>query len=857
MRLALRDLSFLTGRSVVLAPNRLFVDVLSTQFTHDRLSEGRSTWERPAITTPYAWLTSLWQEKRYGGADLPALLSPGQEAALWQRLLEREHPDLFDFGGAASLAVSASRLVAEWQISLDHEAWTDSKDAEHFRTLYRMFRRECRELECIVRADLWRLASSWLAGSQAHVTLAAFDILSPALQSLPSQQEPLSPAPKRRKRIRAAQCENLPAEIEHCARWARRRIETCPAESVGVAVAGLAENHELVNRTFAQIFYPAGARDSISSAFHIHGQRALLSEPIVAAAERILELAASDLRVEDASAILLSPYLEGAQEERSARALADVQLRNRRDLRVTLGQIEYRTSQCPAFQEILRRVRHVLREQPRLASLSVWSEWTGNLLDAAGWPGKIKLTEREADAVEAWDDALNDLAALSYVLPPLPFDAARRELKRLLNRKGFGSAGDLFSPVQILDASAMPGLRFDAAALCGISDGAWPLLDPHQPFVPLRLQRQAGMPGTTAVAAAERKAKLTTQLLDAAPEMIATFSGEPSALLRSSLQVKATTASLWEGPRPVESYAIADLELLEDERGPALPRSLTPVGGVSIIKAQSLCPFQAFARYRLLADAPEEACFGLDARERGGFLHKALEHVWRAIGNSEKLKSLSEADLCGVINEGVEQAVREDGRSPFHELVSDTERRRLNDVILEWLRVEKTRKVPFTVELIEEKKTVSLAGLPLNLRVDRVDRLPDNSVLLIDYKSGQPSAKDLLTDRPKEPQLLVYAAAVDEHVDGVYIAQVRGREARAQGMAAREHFPEGRKSKNAPSWDAERDTVHGRLEKLAREFLEGHAAVDPQKDACTFCGVKLLCRVAEAGKAGEDDDAGE
>jgi CRISPR/Cas system-associated exonuclease Cas4 (RecB family) len=53
-----------------------------------------------------------------------------------------------------------------------------------------------------------------------------------------------------------------------------------------------------------------------------------------------------------------------------------------------------------------------------------------------------------------------------------------------------------------------------------------------------------------------------------------------------------------------------------------------------------------------------------------------------------------------------------------------------------------------------------------------------------------------------------------------------------------------------------RDEWARALEKLAEEFLEGEAAVDPRPHACKQCHFQALCRIAELNLApiGSSDD---
>src|ERR1700747_974209 len=52
---------------------------------------------------------------------------------------------------------------------------------------------------------------------------------------------------------------------------------------------------------------------------------------------------------------------------------------------------------------------------------------------------------------------------------------------------------------------------------------------------------------------------------------------------------------------------------------------------------------------------------------------------------------------------------------------------------------------------------VSVGGLKLRLRADRIDLLENGQRLLLDYKSGEVSVKDWEGERPDEPQRPLYA----------------------------------------------------------------------------------------------------
>ena len=119
----------------------------------------------------------------------------------------------------------------------------------------------------------------------------------------------------------------------------------------------------------------------------------------------------------------------------------------------------------------------------------------------------------------------------------------------------------------------------------------------------------------------------------------------------------------------------------------------------------------------------------------------------------------------------LKEAVRE--RLPHRYL--EMEERRLNFLLGEWLEYELTR-VEFTALETEAERSVTLAGLTFDLRLDRIDRLSDGSLLVIDYKTGVVTPKSWELPRPDDVQLPLYASfAVDEDetLGGLAFAKVR------------------------------------------------------------------------------------
>ena len=211
----------------------------------------------------------------------------------------------------------------------------------------------------------------------------------------------------------------------------------------------------------------------------------------------------------------------------------------------------------------------------------------------------------------------------------------------------------------------------------------------------------------------------------------------------------------------------------------------------------------------------------------------------------------------GSAREAASAAVEEQVRrrpGVFTERFTEIERERLDGILQAWLAEERQRE-PFTVLVQEREQSIQLRRIALTARIDRIDRLDDGSVAVIDYKTGLPKLQSWDGERPEDPQLPLYAVAADEAVSGVLFARVRRGKMGFLGLGKRAVAP-GVAEVPAPDFDATIDSWRAVLEHLADQVAEGYAAVDPRDgNVCDYCGLHPLCRIAEAGRlpTGEDD----
>ncbi len=859
MRLAFPGLRAALSEGVtVVTPTPTLASVAIEQFNREQIAAGLHSWERPNIYSIDAWMASCWQESRFVLSDAPSLLSPTQERELWRQIIEADRADLFDIRTMASMAQRAARTIAEYQIPIDAGAWNEHQDAKEFLRWRQTLQSQVKSRNWMTRSDLWRLLPVWINNGvlkPGPIAFVALTTTSPGLRSLSralgdSVQNVGIAYTNQPSTAAATQFDSTALEMEYVSRSVRYLLEEHPATSIGILAADLTSHVTDLKRVLQEVLYPSSVTGD-----HIHIQTGTwLATPLISNALLLLELAHARIDHASAGAILRSPFIDGYTKERSLRALADQELRRSRELELSEYEIEKAAWNCPILYQVLRRIFRIKKQMLSSMPLPAWSAAFSDILETAKWPGVEHVTEAEQRAVNQWNRALSELASLGLVSPSVDFRQALSHLRAILNRPS--EIGDWSSPVQVLDANSSDGIEFDHSFVVNACEDAWPPPLSLSPLIPYTLQRHHQVPASSPDAVAEERTRKTAALFTSAPRVQVTFSGKLAPLLRPHVRVATPGGwKAWSGLTAKQSYAAAVLDCQDDSQAPPLVLSAGVQGGAGIIKAQSQCPFKAFAEYRLNARGYGEASFGFDALERGECAHKALEYVWRELGSQQTLKSMPADQLRALVEKHVNQAVREDAAGgPIRALTSLTERERLVQVVTDWLKIDAERSDAFVVERLEDAREVEIAGLKLKLRMDRVDRLSNDSLVLIDYKSGIQSTKKLAGDRPTEPQLLVYAAAMNEPIEGLYFAEIRNRKPRPVGHGSAKHFPRQRSTEtHANDWDEFLCNAKEAVHHLADEFKQGLAAVDPQHSACEYCDVKPICRV-NTSAASEDDE---
>lgn len=871
-----------SGGLVVTASERA-ARALADAFHRARRADGLTAWPAPAILDWQTFLHTAWQSHS-STSDARLLLAPLQEQSLWVDIAGSDQHMATLLEGPrnrmARLAIEAHKLLCshapQFLTERNRAAW--QQDAANFSAWLSAFEKTCRSTHLLSPARLPLeliplLESASPSPTRPPLLLAGFDRILPLQRRLfdawGQWHEASSGQPARD--IRYYSAPDTQSELAACALWCKHQLAANPNASLLVITQDLAERRGEIERAFLNF---AAASPSEAPIFEFSLGIPLSQVPLARGAHLLLRWLSSPSKensiAEHELDWLLSTGQTAAGPEESIALqsyMRALRRRNKERPRWSLASFLAQHTSAPLPPAWVARIAEA---QSRLATETRkpqspldWAELVPQLLQTAAWPGSRILSTAEYQSRDRFLQTVESCAALGFDGRRIRWHEFLSALARALDQTLFAPESRN-APIQIAGPAESAGLTADAIWFMGASESAWPATGATHPLLPPEVQREAAMPHATAQLDWELSRAITLRLLHSAPQVNFSFARQSADVETRSSRLIAHLA-VPPQPLPAELTAPAapaplTIAFEDESRIPFPPGKVE--GGAAVLTHQSQCPFKAFATARLAAQSWQPAEAGLTASQRGNLLHAVLHSIWSGpplgIRSLKDLQALSDRGgfLATTVHRVLEEELRPALRDRMPHRYLELEEQRLIRLVSEWLDYESAR-IEFEVIETEAKRTVSLANLTFDLRLDRIDRLNDNSLLVIDYKTGTVTPKSWQLPRPDDVQLPLYAGFAlneDQTLGGLVFAKVRNGD--QKGFAGHVGDAKATLFANLSTSNGLMKNPFGgemliawreNIEQLARDFLSGRAEVDPSDypETCQYCGLESLCRIAE------------
>ena len=817
-----------------------------------RLAAARPSdaWVSASIHSYPAWLTALWSRSASGSHRL---LTVRQSLALWRRVIEDSTVAgrLISSRTATRWAAEAWQLLWQWRIDPRDLAATDGDlDFESFLRWARNYRKAL-DNEGWIDAPL--AAAELIArgqrprSSDGAVIWADIAEATPAQQALYRQLEHddwtmAEWLPPKVQRSSSRVCvPDGAGELTAAAQWAAEKQAQSPGQRLALVIPDLKTRADEVRRALEDYLDPN--RILLGSAtdrayFDPNGEPSHV-QPLIGAAMTALELVSSRGTFGNFSRWLRSPYFSIDPEDEGDRSELEKKLRI--EVSAQLGFLDgYRAGSLPrqlrdAAPRLATRLSHALKlldKAPRYATPTRWTRVWQQILAQLGWTAGAH--DPSASVIPQWERALNELSLLTPIVGAISMTEALAELELVLEQPRAGGPIPL-SGISLLERPEDIGPGYDAVWLAGITDTRWPRPAKANPLLPLRLQLDNGMPGSSPQDSSERCQRTTQRLIDRVPELVFSwparvndYPAEPSPLLAKIPAVTLKTLVSSSSGRLAERMRGTRAREQHDDPAPALETKEIP-GGSGTLSVHARCPLRAFMESRLGARPLEPLARGLSARQRGIVTHRVLELFLRRLPDRTALAAWAQPARDDWTASCVEKALNETfgAAKPALRTVYYLERERLV-VLVESLLANDLKRPDFSVACVEERLVAELNGFLLTCRLDRIDELASGGVAIIDYKTGRNATpNDWLRPRLRDTQLPLYAQTLDLDVTATVIAAVQIDGVKFKGIwAQNEEFP-GRVAKlpDDRDWSAQLELWHKQLETLIAEYATGDTRI--------------------------------
>lgn len=847
--------------AVVITATRRLARLLQEEYGQQQVAAGRLAWSSPEVFAWHDWLNVCLA----GAADpasLPTRINQQHSQILWERCLRKELGD--DTTGISTVAKScrdAWQRGADARLGIKDIARTAlSDDHRLFATVAGRYLGILERENWVDTAGLAALVHGLFDSERVAVPqrliMAGFDREPASLIALCQVLADKGcgieriPAPTAGAKPERMTFEEVEQEMRAAGAWARAVIEENPSARVAIVKQGLEQTAERDARLVREGAVPGwqyggpALRNSVNVSY---GGR-LSDYPAIAIALLALRWLAGSLSSREVAALLLSPlFASGGVQGRSR---LELKLRDMPDRRWSPSMITSalrRHEDDESGADWLARVAALSkkkRELPTRASPAEWAILFHEVLGELGWPGVGRLDSESFQLINRWREILNELARLDLVAPSMSAGMAIGRLELMAADTVFqAESGD--AAIQLLGPLEAAGAEFDALWLAGMTATEWPPAAHPNSLIARSLQVENNMPDATPADTLSFAEATLDRLINSSQLVVCSYAAvvddteqTVSELIRAR-EVEPVEAAI----DPGWFAATLSSRVNRIDEADNLPpiEGETIFGGAGTIERQMSEPFGAFVHGRLGANWLNRQAVGITPPLRGSVLHDALYRLYQELPDRSRLLSWAESDLHQRVQESVAAAFVRHERNTDDVLaeVLKLERRRVAELIEQFVALDCERD-DFEVAAVEGELEFRRGNVKLSLRFDRIDRLQDGGISIIDYKTGNPKYLLQKSGAVREPQLFVYAAATEERVAALALVNIDSREIIISGG--------GQGFSDESLWPQLLEDITKEIDSACADFAAGDVRLDANQSLAAARPLNVLSRFAELSR---------
>ena len=869
---------FLLSGGVTITPNLRTAQDLRTRAKMYKPSDIKSNSYAQKIMSLSEWVLMHFKDLQLNNIspfNRLSIINDANHISYWVRAIYTDNK-LESFANPEELineAISADKIMTKWMID---DFIPDSFVSERFMAWKMKVRSDMNRVGCITEYEALSQVIEAVKNGKlrlpSKVAVYAFDEVPPLYQKLfktiaqQSELIQLNP-PTNTADWKKVKTQSDEEQIQLSAQWASKIIKNNTNASIAIICPDLREKRSKILKQFNKVFEPQSLllkKENYTAPYNFSLGEQLDSVPLISRALHYLSTAENRMTPMEIQHVLNDPFICSDSSEMKARRRFAFKMRDSRTYRKSLLDIAM-SAYCPSeLKKKLSGFTKAINTGKVFITPSKWVQVFNNSLELLGWGEGLIVSEETKNALSQWNTALDELAAMDLHCNEISRDVVLCLLKNLCSYT-YTKNQTVTSPISILGTLEAAGLNFDYMWVLDCNNNVFPPAAKLNSCLPQQLQIEGKTPHSSGEREYEFNQKLFTRYLGSCSKLISSYLcqneyGEmkPAPIIEDIAEAANLSDILDIATIDYRYLNFKKYQVFEEEEiiSELVPKNNKLNAGAVIIDNMAACPMRAIFENRVKIRAvPKSLCGSLSNIEKSSLRKSALEGVWKQLisyRNEEgfetdhaALCSLSDDALMGLIKDIVLECWVWVDREDISITAKESERELVSQSMFKLLKLEQKR-APFNVQSITEEQTITIDGLDIKVKIDRVDDVlfeNGKKSLALNYKNSEHSVSELFSKNIKS-QLALGLAMTD--YDGVAYACSSKDTPKINGIGkdiADVVNSEEHKFRNVPKGlDRIKLDINEKASELIARFTAGESTYTPSPESCRFCAVKNTCQ---------------
>ena len=517
---------------------------------------------------------SIWQNQLYRQMcqqtiiTTKQLLNQQQQLLLWKEIIYKRYTGLQSVTAMAKQAQAAWVLLNDFNLDVGDPRIAKTFDGEHFQSwcleyMQTLEQNAWLDQACLNQELISIISQNNLKQKQLRLFCVGFLDPTPAqlslwqiLQRQKHEIIQISEQNDINKSSSKIDFDHPDAELLAMAEFAKKHHASSKHQSLAFILPDLNQRYQNIDRVFRQTFkMPLAENHKLP--FAISFGAALNKHALIETALLILGLGEKNSH-DIINQLLLSPFLDGAEQESQARAQLTDDI-NQRPFSITLKQLTLLCEKnSPIFSSILCKFKPYKKAENTLeACLNSFIE----RLNGFGFPGQGMLTSHDFQVLNQFKTTLYDLMKLQLIQKPCSIYHALNLLRQACKDTLFQAESNLQANIHVLGILEATDIPFDTVWQSGLSEKDWPQNHGINPFLPAPLQSELKMPGADPEHNTQFHETLIRNRIKSCHTFIASYiSQENDVHVEATYCIKNVTTVVSEPPSSTEANSASKIE---------------------------------------------------------------------------------------------------------------------------------------------------------------------------------------------------------------------------------------------------------------------------------------------------------